>query len=68
MQFFEDMQVHDRVDRAEMQRRGGKIIKTRWIDVNKGDSQCPNYRSCLVGKEYKTYVDDSLYASTPPAT
>ena len=60
------MKVYDRVDKAEMIRRGGKIIKTRWIDVNKGDSQRPNYRSRLVGKEFKTYADDSLYASTPP--
>ena len=34
MKFFEDMKVYDRVDRAEMQRRGGNIIKTRWIDAN----------------------------------
>ena len=66
MKFIEDMKVYDRVDRSEMLNRGGKIIKTRWIDVNKGDAACPNYRSRLVGKEYKTYVDDSLYASTPP--
>ena len=31
-----------------------------------GDISKPNYRSRLVGKEYKTYADDSLYASTPP--
>ena len=66
MKFFEDMTVYERVDRSEMLRRGGKIIKTRWIDVNQGDASCPNYRSRLVGKEYKTHVDDSLYASTPP--
>ena len=66
MQFFEDMKVYDRVDRNEMIQRGGKSIKTRWIDVNKGDATKPNYRSGLVGKEYNTYVDDSLYASTPP--
>ena len=45
---------------------GGKTIQTRWIDVNKGDVERPNYRSRLVGKEYKTTPDDSLYASTPP--
>ena len=66
MKFFDDMQVYDRVPRSEMLKRQGKIIKTRWIDVNKGDAQSPNYRSRLVGKEFKTYADDSLYASTPP--
>ena len=34
--------------------------------MNKGDVAKPNYRSRLVGKEYNTYSDDSLYASTPP--
>ena len=66
MQFFESMKVYDRVPRAEQQRCKGKLIKARWIDVNKGDSSNPNYRSRLVGKEFRTYVDDSLYASTPP--
>ena len=45
---------------------GGRTIQTRWIDVNKGDVERPNYRSRLVGKEFKTSPDDSLYASTPP--
>ena len=32
----------------------------------RGGRSCPNCRSRLVGKEFKTYADDSLYASTPP--
>ena len=63
MELFADMGVYTRVDRSSIR---GKIIKTRWIDVNKGDSVRTNYRSRLVGKEFKTYADDSLYASTPP--
>ena len=66
MKFFNDMRVYDRVSRAEMQERQGKDLKTRWIDVNKGDADSPKYRSRLVGKEFKAYADDSLYASTPP--
>ena len=34
--------------------------------MNKGDSVNTNYRSRLVGKEFKTYADDALYAATPP--
>ena len=34
--------------------------------MNKGDVERPNYRSRLVGKEFKTTADDSLCASTPP--
>ena len=47
-------------------RRGGKLIGTRWLDVNKSDAAHPDYRSRLVGKEYRQGADDSLYASTPP--
>ena len=36
MKYFEDMGVYDRVPREHQLRTGGKIIKTRWIDVNKG--------------------------------
>ena len=50
IKFFSDMKVYDSFDRAEMTRRGGKNIKTRWIYVNTGDSKSPNYRSRLVGK------------------
>ena len=50
MKFFSDMGVYTRVPRSSMK---GKIIKTRWIDVNKGDSVRKNYRSRLVGKEFK---------------
>ena len=50
MKFFKDMRVYDRVPSSEMIKRRGKIIKTRWIDVNKGDAEKPNYRSRLVGK------------------
>ena len=44
----------------------GKLIDTRWIYVNKGDEENPNYRTRLVGREFNTYKDDTLYAATPP--
>jgi hypothetical protein len=37
-----------------------------WIDTNKGDSENPNVRCRLVGKEFRTGPDDALFASTPP--
>ena len=46
--------------------RGKKIIKTRWIDVNKGDEEKPDLRSRLVGKDYADSVDRSVYAATHP--
>ena len=45
---------------------GKQPIATRWIDVNKQDATNPLYRSRLIGKEFNTYSDLSLYAATPP--
>ena len=47
-------------------RRGNSPIGVRWVDVNKGDSNCPNYRSRLVAKEIKRDRRDDLFAATPP--
>ena len=46
--------------------QGWKVIKTRWIDADKGDEENPNYRARLVGKEFRTGPDDAMFASTPP--
>ena len=47
-------------------KNGWKVIQTRWIDVNKGDNENPNYRSRLVAKEFNTGAVDGLFAATPP--
>ena len=66
MQYVVDKQVWKVVPRAMAQQNGWKVIPTRWIDVNKGDSQQPNYRSRLVAKEFNTGEQDGLFAATPP--
>ena len=39
----------------------------RWVDVNKGDSENPNYRSRYVGREFNCGDKrDDLFAATPP--
>ena len=43
-----------------------KIISTKWLDVNKGDSVNPNYRARLVGREIARDKRDDLFAATPP--
>ena len=43
-----------------------EIIKTRWIDINKGDDLDVVYRSRLVGKELADKRIDGLFAGTPP--
>mgnify|MGYP003315960231 CR=1 FL=1 len=45
---------------------GQKVIGVRWIDINKGDTQNPNYRSRLVAREINTSKRMDLFAATPP--
>ena len=67
MEFFEKMGVWaERLPRHVAKARGGKIIKGRWVDTDKGDSVCPDYRARFVAKEYNVGVDPTLYAATPP--
>ena len=49
-----------------MTKAGKKPIAVRWVDVNKGDDENPNYRSRLVAKEINTGANDDLFAATPP--
>ena len=49
---FEAMGAYTRVPRAGAHRSGhGKIIRGRWLDINKGDTERPDYRSRFVGNE-----------------
>ena len=41
-------------------------MKTRWIDIDEGDADTPNYRSRLVAKEFNDGAGEGLFASTPP--
>ena len=67
MRLFDNMGVFAEVlPRAEAKRRNAKMIKGRWIDCNKGDSACPDYRSRFVGKEFNVGTDPELSAATPP--
>ena len=66
MAYFDSMKVYTKVPRSHQEKTGGKIIRTRWIDVNKGDSERRDYRSRLVGKEFKQKAENELFASTPP--
>ena len=63
MDFFRRKQVYKKVPRYEAQ---GKVVSTKWIDINKGDAQNPNYRARLVGREIKTDKRLDLFAATPP--
>ena len=66
--YFKKMGVYDKVEVEECYKVTGKApIAVHWVDVNKGDSLNPNYRSRLVAKEFNTGVNHDLYAATPPS-
>ena len=58
--------VWRKIPRAEARRQGCKMIGTRWVDIDKGDDEKPDYRSRLVAKEFNNGQEEGLYASTPP--
>ena len=44
------------------------MISCRWVDINKGDDQAPEYRSRLVAREVKRDRRQDMFAATPPLT
>ena len=66
MGYIRDKKVWKTIKRAEAEKQGWRLIQTRWIDINKGDKDNPNYRSRFVGKEFNTGAGDGLFAATPP--
>ena len=61
------MDLYEKVPVSQCYERTGKApISIRWIDINKGDAEKPNYRSRLVAREINTHKRDDLFAATPP--
>ena len=59
--------VYEKVPISECwNRTGNPPIGTRWVDVNKGDDNKPDYRSRLVAQELNTCKREDLFAATPP--
>ena len=63
IQYIKDKKVWRKIPRQEALRRGYKIVKGRWIDVNEGDSTNWKYRSRYVAKEFNTGDEDGQFAS-----
>ena len=67
VEYIREKKVWKKIKRSEAIRRGWKIIKTRWLDIDKGDDEDPIYRSRLVGKEFSAKDGmDGIFAGTPP--
>ena len=66
MKYVKEKEVWQPISPDEARRRGWKVVEARWIDINKGDEDAPNYRSRLVAKEFNDGAGEGLFASTPP--
>ena len=67
LKYFDEMGVYKYATMEECwSATGAGPIGTRWIDINKGDTNRPNYRSRLVAKEFRVDVRPELFAATPP--
>ena len=66
MVYSERLGVYERVPMSHQIATGGKTIGIRWVDINKGDTAEPDYRSRLDRREFAVGRDDALYAATAP--
>ena len=66
MELFKKMGVYKKVPRDVAKKMGCKVITTKWVETNKGDTFRPNYRSRLVGREVKYNKRLDLFSATPP--
>ena len=64
LKYISQKQVWEIVPREEARRNGWKVIKSRWIDINRGDDVASLYRSRLVGKEFADKKVEGLFAGT----
>ena len=60
------MKMWTKIPRRMAKEKGWRIIKSHWLDINKGDDANPKYRSRFVGKEFNDKAVDGLFAATPP--
>ena len=67
MRYVREKRVGSKITRQEAAGRGIKVIKTSWLDINKGDKWNPNYRSRFVAKEFNNSGSCARwFAATPP--
>ena len=66
IEYAEKKLVWKKIPRWKAKEEGWKIIKSRWIDINKVYDDKPNYSSRMVGKEFNDREIEGLFAATPP--
>ena len=66
IEYIRKKPVWKKIPRSMAMAKGWKVIKARWLDVNKGDDASPNYRSRLAAREVRKAWEASVFAPTPP--
>ena len=67
MEYFYGKNVYTKRPTEEaVQVTGKQPVPVKWVDTNKGDDICPNYRSRLVAKDIRKKGEDTIFALTPP--
>ena len=67
VEYIHKIDLYTKVPITECYKKTGKApISVRWIDINKGDEERPNYRSRLVAREINTHKREDVFAATPP--
>ena len=68
LQYFAEKQVWKRVPRSHARKDGTKPVTVRWVEVNKGSEDHPNYRSRLVARQLKArdLSGETFFAPAPP--
>ena len=65
IKYVHDMRLFEQVPIDQCYARTGKApMSTRWVDINKGDQDHPNYRSRFVARGINTHRRDDLFVAT----
>ena len=65
--FIDKMGVCDVVPRSDAAERGWRVIRTRWVTVNKGSDDAPQLRARWVAQEFRGRCGDKheYFSETP---
>ena len=66
VEYIHKSKLYTKVPRSKAKALGAKVVPVRWVDINKGDLEKPNYRSRLVAREINKDNRPDLFAATPP--
>ena len=66
LRYLWERSVYRYASRKEMESVGGRAIRLKWIDTNKGDALHPAVRARLVAMEVRRKGTEAIFSATPP--